>query len=117
MKSQSVLMLLHRFLSPPSRRRGLKFSYSLNLILKLLVASFSEAWIEISYIMDWDYEKYVASFSEAWIEMRRVACVCRKLWSPPSRRRGLKFPGKVEDLPDEKVASFSEAWIEIQSRS
>ena len=59
----------------------------------------------------------VASFSEAWIEMRRVACVCRKLWSPPSRRRGLKFPCKVEDLPDEKVASFSEAWIEIQSRS
>jgi len=49
--------------------------------------------------------------------MRRVACVCRKLWSPPSRRRGLKFPCKVEDLPDEKVASFSEAWIEIQSRS
>ena len=46
--------------------------------------------------------------------MRRVACVCRKLWSPPSRRRGLKFPCKVEDLPDEKVASFSEAWIEIQ---
>ena len=53
----------------------------------------------------------VASFSEAWIEMRRVACVCRKLWSPPSRRRGLKFPCKVEDLPDEKVASFSEAWM------
>ena len=46
--------------------------------------------------------------------MRRVACVCRKLWSPPSRRRGLKFPCKVEDLPDEKVASFSEAWIEMR---
>ena len=49
--------------------------------------------------------------------MRRVACVCRKLWSPPSRRRGLKFPCKVEDLPDEKVASFSEAWIEIRKRT
>ena len=81
------------------------------------VASFSEAWIEI-YIENASIAIYVvASFSEAWIEMRRVACVCRKLWSPPSRRRGLKFPCKVEDLPDEKVASFSEAWIEIQSRS
>ena len=59
----------------------------------------------------------VASFSEAWIEisaLRRLLSWCP---SPPSRRRGLKFPCKVEDLPDEKVASFSEAWIEIQSRS
>ena len=81
--------------SPPSRRRGLK--YLMRVLICILII--------------------VASFSEAWIEMRRVACVCRKLWSPPSRRRGLKFPCKVEDLPDEKVASFSEAWIEIQSRS
>ena len=83
------------------------------------VASFSEAWIEIFMTLTLTglYTAQVASFSEAWIEMRRVACVCRKLWSPPSRRRGLKFPCKVEDLPDEKVASFSEAWIEIQSRS
>ena len=82
-------------MSPPSRRRGLKLRF-----------------VSLSSVT-----AVVASFSEAWIEMRRVACVCRKLWSPPSRRRGLKFPCKVEDLPDEKVASFSEAWIEIQSRS
>ena len=80
------------------------------------VASFSEAWIEINAPLMSLTAFLVASFSEAWIEMRRVACVCRKLWSPPSRRRGLKFPCKVEDLPDEKVASFSEAWIEIYIR-
>ena len=59
----------------------------------------------------------VASFSEAWIEIFIPLPAFVPPGSPPSRRRGLKFPCKVEDLPDEKVASFSEAWIEIQSRS
>ena len=56
--------------SPPSRRRG----------LKLYVWTFRDAVI------------MVASFSEAWIEMGKILTTCLKTrWSPPSRRRGLKW--------------------------
>ena len=32
----------------------------------------------------------VASLAEAWIETTKSSCYGRALWSPPSRRRGLK---------------------------
>ncbi len=54
------------------------------------VASFSEAWIEISPSMARHFKETVASFSEAWIEM------CFR-------------PSEIINF----VASFSEAWIEI----
>ena len=78
--------------SPPSRRRGLKFFYSEKEAKNYIVASFAEAWIEISW------EK-----SEQGNEER----------SPPSRRRGLKsfISSGCPYLPI--VASFAEAWIEI----
>ena len=54
--------------SPPSRRRGLKSAHSLSPITNIVVASFAEAWIEIS----------LSDLFALWE------------WSPPSRRRGLK---------------------------
>ena len=58
-----------KHLSPPSRRRGLKYTKFKTIMERNLVASFSEAWIEI-YIANNNYRKSV---------------------SPPSRRRGLKY--------------------------
>ena len=60
-------------LSPPSRRRGLKFRFLL-LAITDNVASFSEAWIEIDNLM-------LSSYSAPP--------------SPPSRRRGLKSGDKL----------------------
>ena len=82
---QSILLACIQ--SPPSRRRGLKFCESINLIclrcrllrggvdwnVELLeqlseadkVASFAEAWIEISYISHFLSEEIVAFFAEA----------------------------------------------------
>ncbi len=57
------------------------------------VASFAEAWIEIFLRKYWYAGgKSVASFAEAWIEIpSNIAYFRPCLWSPPSRRRGLKF--------------------------
>ena len=56
-----------------------------------IVASFSEAWIEILQASFKQELKLVASFSEAWIEMRSIISPVSSSTSPPSRRRGLKF--------------------------
>ena len=55
--------------SPPSRRRGLKSFEDLQDVRKEIVASFSEAWIEI-----YTFKTPINA----------------KFMSPPSRRRGLK---------------------------
>ena len=55
--------------SPPSRRRGLKYIVATHHLPLLYVASFSEAWIEISITIN----PGLAT------------------GSPPSRRRGLKL--------------------------
>ena len=97
--------------SPPSRRRGLKFSW-LNGYQKRygrllrggvdwnsffhsitsspLVASFAEAWIEILMISITGPIAAVASFAEAWIEILFLFHCLMLSKSPPSRRRGLK---------------------------
>ena len=56
-----------------------------------IVASFAEAWIEITVTKQAESELFVASFAEAWIEIRRM------------ERRSRSY----------YVASFAEAWIEI----
>ncbi len=60
-------------LSPPSRRRGLKFMRN-RLQLLNLVASFAEAWIEIKYAARFTQSVLVASFAEAWIEILMITC-------------------------------------------
>ena len=57
-------------MSPPSRRRGLKFYF---FPVDCAVVS-------------------VASFAEAWIEIDMLTYACIGILSPPSRRRGLKSP-------------------------
>ena len=57
----------------------------------------------------------VASFAEAWIEIV-VPTVTTQIpsRSPPSRRRGLKYPKFSPSFSQiQRVASFAEAWIEI----
>ena len=56
------------------------------------VASFSEAWIEITNLVSEATTYNVASFSEAWIEIFLVVSfLAAVVASPPSRRRGLKL--------------------------
>ena len=80
--------------SPPSRRRGLKY----------------HDWSELTY------HTMVASFSEAWIEILEHIGNIADDESPPSRRRGLKYHDWSELTYHTMVASFSEAWIEILLR-
>ena len=54
--------------SPPSRRRGLK-SKCVCVSAYFTVASFAEAWIEITPGGGVCPELLVASFAEAWIEI------------------------------------------------
>ena len=54
----------------------------------------------------------VASFSEAWIEIVICEGGSSCPWSPPSWRRELKYLATYIHL-DVRVASFLEAWIEI----
>ena len=99
-------------LSPPSRRRGLKYFLhtwltekhcrllrggvdwnvkTICCVFVFNVASFAEAWIEMSSVIPSALEMSVASFAEAWIEIGW--CFHRTtngILSPPSRRRGLK---------------------------
>ena len=81
------------FLSPPSRRRGLKLMPHCLGREKQEVASFAEAWIEIFLNPPLFSHHCVASFAEAWIE----------IVSKRQNRNGLL-----------RVASFAEAWIEIR---
>ena len=79
--------------SPPSRRRGLKFYDSQSWLYVVDVASFAEAWIEMSISTALRKIEIVASFAEAWIEIQYESA----------------FNGAT------KVASFAEAWIEIHT--
>ena len=56
-------------MSPPSRRRGLKFISKFLFIQRDNVASFAEAWIEIKVGKYLSINLAVASFAEAWIEI------------------------------------------------
>ena len=67
-----------------------KLLYIENQLCKVKVASFAEAWIE--NILIWKRKFY--------------------LWSPPSRRRGLKNIWGSRFCFGTSVASFAEAWIE-----
>ena len=79
------------------------------------VASFAEAWIEISSSTRLLLGATVASFAEAWIEIMSSLAKSHPPLSPPSRRRGLKLC-LLKLLSPLCVASFAEAWIEIETR-
>ena len=121
--------------SPPTRRRGLKRSVEGLLHWLPPVASHAEAWIEtagclINSVKDWIVASHaeawietpvaclpprtagVASHAEAWIETPLPALGLRKVWSPPTRRRGLKRANPRHPMRAHGVASHAEAWIE-----
>ncbi len=81
----------HRDKSPPSRRRGLKSNRRAATPVVMTVASLAEAWIEIAINTLNPPSIIVASLAEAWIEIYKIVFVNRYVWSPPSRRRGLKL--------------------------
>ena len=80
--------------SPPSRRRGLKYSIRSNNHARHKVASLAEAWIEICGRCTASCYASVASLTEAWIEIFQI-CVL---------------------VSSNLVASLAEAWIEISYR-
>ena len=77
----------------------------------LLVASFTDAWIETSAVIASIIVECVASFTDAWIETYLVIAACWASMSRPSRTRGLK-PSELTAPSVYKVASFTDAWIE-----
>ena len=59
----------------------------------VVVAFFTEAWIEIVIAHCLKLPAFVASFSEAWIEINVQISIKPSNESPPSWRRGLKYRG------------------------
>ena len=76
--------------SLPSRERGLKYRPQQRNVMKLLVAPFTGAWIEISNRSLASLRATVAPFTGAWIEILPQARSRPVMSSLPSRERGLK---------------------------
>ena len=79
----------------------------------LLVASFTDAWIETSTIAVLTVVTVVASFTDAWIETRALAILPEKVVSHLLQMRGLKRETDAKVNLSE-VASFTDAWIETR---
>ena len=78
--------------SPPSRRRGLKFITMYLCLVLHIVASFAEAWIEMSQGIFFVHATTSPPSRRRGLKYgRSCAFIKRGIWSPPSRRRGLKF--------------------------
>ena len=128
-------VLSRSILSPPSRRRGLKYNDKRRLFRWKHVASFSEAWIEITNCLK-DHLQYRSPPSRRrGLKFLHMHLHDSCYQSPPSWRCGLKYTKLVRDnafcgrllLGDVDwnnkrsyfisnrwiVASFMEAWIEI----
>ena len=58
---------------------------------------------------------YVAPFAGAWIEITLPPFFDMRLWSLPSRERGLKYIIPQIQKGGDMVAPFAGAWIEIPS--
>ena len=75
--------------------RGLKL-FRLPMLLALLVASFTDAWIETVAEAKSILVTMVASFTDAWIETRRWCFKALWSWSHLLQMRGLKpSPGGI----------------------
>ena len=81
--------------------------------MKLLVAPFTGAWIEISNRSLASLRATVAPFTGAWIEILPQARSRPVMSSLPSRERGLKFHEQTGFLGVLDVAPFAGAWIEM----
>ena len=105
------------------------------MLLRVLVAPYAGAWIEIEVLKKGDCENGVAPYAGAWIEIRLYcSCVgitdvapyagawieidnsryCRTdVQSLPTRERGLKFAIVAVLINELQVAPYAGAWIEI----
>ena len=92
--------------------RGLKLVMLIHLLISVLVASFTDAWIETSFASLSRVWRVVASFTDAWIETglkesrrsRYVVASFTDAWIETVIRKSLKAVLMV--------ASFTDAWIE-----
>ena len=83
----------------------------------LIVASFTDAWIETCRYCSCQYCRRVASFTDAWIEtFTRRSCE-KNTTSHLLQMRGLKLLITPKNISLLLVASFTDAWIETHSRS
>ena len=79
--------------SLPSRERGLKFVYVLQIGYERIVAPLAGAWIEIGCKVHAGSGRNVAPLAGAWIEMYWMGVLAKcQTRSLPSRERGLKCP-------------------------
>ena len=102
------------WMSPPSRRRGLKFDRIAYEVLKIIVASFAEAWIEIKMSAGVGGNLPSPPSRRRGLKYFLTVLAPRQKSSPPSRRRGLKY-GRCGTFRNcTWVASFAEAWIEMK---
>ena len=81
--------------------------------LRLIVALFTRAWIEIDVISVPSDCGAVALFTRAWIEIDcLLRCHVLAEQSPSLRGRGLKST-RLRCVGEREVALFTRAWIEI----
>ena len=93
-------------MSLPSRERGLKFASINGLLVRINVAPFAGAWIEIKNCIQILIKSLVAPFAGAWIEMVKNEWQGLNGQSLPSRERGLKSAERVDELnPSQSLPS------------
>ena len=86
------------------------------LYMRLKVAPFAGAWIEIDHLHGrMRLHPVVAPFAGAWIEILPKEYIKEKVESLPSRERGLKFHAGLPLASVFQVAPFAGAWIEIRN--
>ena len=78
----------------------------------MLVASFTDAWIETLGNVSTVKSAYVASFTDAWIETDAEAKSILVTMSHLLQMRGLKHRDAAVFKLHQDVASFTDAWIE-----
>ena len=78
----------------------------------LIVASFTDAWIETLWEMSQQSKARVASFTDAWIETREGLLKISSFRSHLLQMRGLKRLISSKTYKRRNVASFTDAWIE-----
>ena len=91
------LKLLEIVIDPTERKshllqmRGLKLFDGDNLIYRIWVASFTDAWIETKHIDHHTESLNVASFTDAWIETNTISNDILPFRSHLLQMRGLKL--------------------------
>ena len=92
--------------------RGLKQRENKAHGADIVVASFTDAWIETQFALNIQFVALVASFTDAWIETGLSLPGTDITKSHLLQMRGLKQTGIARKRNKGFVASFTDAWIE-----